>query len=362
MLCIKKLAWLLSPAILVGCGSWTSSSDALGLYGDATRGTGGLGGGGGARLDGGTGAGGAGAGGVGFDGGTGSGGARFDGGTGDGRLDAGLGGIGAGGAGAIDALGAVDAPMDMDAFRMSIDGATDARELDSAAVVVCGPFATGGAPGDAGAVTSPLMSFFVTSLTSVTGNLGGLAGADQRCQNLAQAAGLPSPLWRAYLSVEHNPVGTGPSVNARDRIGTGPWYNARGALLASDLTSLHARKGDPSVFLDEQGKMINGQWTGSPSPVEHDILTGSNPDGTVAFGKTCEDWTSATGPSDGGILDGGGGLVARVGHSDGFGPQCSVSTSPVDYTSWNSAHDNAGCDNTEPLGGAGRIYCFKANQ
>lgn len=342
-------------------------------------GTGGFSGAGGARFDGGTV--GVGAGGVGFDGGTGSGGVRFDAGTGGGHLDAGLGGIGSGGSGGArgnDALGVVDghlmmdAPLDvpldvplhapLDASMLSLDGTGEARGLDGAGTAVCGPFASGGSPADAGTVTSPLMSFFVTSLTSVTGNLGGLAGADRRCQDLAQAVGLPSPMWRAYLSVEHNPPGTGASVNARDRIGTGPWYNARGALLANDVTSLHARKGDPSVFLDEQGTMINGQWTSSPSPVEHDIMTGSNPDGTVAMGKTCEDWTSDRGPSDGGVLDGGGGLVARVGHSDGLGPQCSMSTSPINYTSWNSAHDNASCDNTEPLGGAGRIYCFKANQ
>jgi hypothetical protein len=267
-----------------------------------------------------------------------------------------------------DALSLVDAHLHADTVVLrdaplgTLDAAGEARGIDSAELAVCGPFATGGSPVDAGVVSSPVMSFFVTSLTSVTGNLGGLAGADQRCQNLAQAVGLPSPMWRAYLSVEHNPPGTGASVNARDRIGTGPWYNAHGALLASDLASLHARKGDPSVFLDERGNLINGQWTGSPSPVEHDILTGSKPDGTVAFGKTCEDWTSEGGPSDGGVVDGGSGLVARVGHSDGFGPQCSSSTSPIDYTSWNSAHDNAGCNNTEPLGGAGRIYCFKANQ
>lgn len=252
------------------------------------------------------------------------------------------------------AVAAVDGPVTM------LDGAGEAG------APVCGPFANGGSPSDAGATPSPLMSFFVSSLTSTTGNLGGLAGADQRCQSLAAAVGLPSQSWHAYLSVEHNPpvngpTETGPAVNARDRIGTGPWYNARGALLASDLASLHARKGDPSIFLDEHGEMINGHWTGSPSPVEHDILTGSNPDGTLAVGKTCLDWTSESGPGDGGVPDGGGDLVARVGHSDGFGPQCSTSTSPVDYTSWNSSHDNAGCNNTAPLGGAGRIYCFKAS-
>ncbi len=283
----------------------------------------------------------------------------FGGGTGG----SGGGSGGAGGASAADGGlngdGAVDAPMGgpIDAPVNEGDVAIDAGQAP-----VCGPFANGGSPIDAGAAPSPTMSFFVSSSTSVNGNLGGLAGADQRCQALAAAVGLASPLWRAYLSVEHEPAGTGPAVNARDRIGTGPWYNAQGAILAADLDGLHARKGDPSLFLDEHGNMINGNWTGSGTPVEHDILTGSNPDGTVAVGKTCADWTSADGPTDGAAPDGGGGLVARVGHSDGIGPRCNLSTSPIDYTSWNSSHDNAGCNNTLPRGGAGRIYCFKANE
>lgn len=260
----------------------------------------------------------------------------------------------------------VDAPLVDDAAIAFDAGQVDAVRRDTgvdagSVAAGCGPFADGGRPSDAPAMPSATMSFFVSSSTSATGNLGGLAGADQRCQSLAQAVGVPSPLWRAYLSAEHDPPGTGAPVHARDRIGTGPWYNAMGALVASDLGSLHARSGDASVFLDEHGTMINGQWTGSPTPNEHDVLTGSNPDGTVALGKTCADWTSAAGPGDGGLPDGGGGLIARVGHSDGIGPQCSTATSPTNYTSWNSTHDNAGCNNTAPRGGAGRIYCFKAN-
>jgi hypothetical protein len=115
------------------------------------------------------------------------------------------------------------------------------------------------------------------------------------------------------------------------------------------------------VFIDEHGDMIDGQWTGSPGPLEHDILTGSNADGTVAMGKTCLDWTSDVGPGDAGRPDGGEQHVARVGHTDGLGPMCSMamdSNAMRDVTSWNSAHDNLGCNDTRPAGGAGRIYCF----
>ena len=137
------------------------------------------------------------------------------------------------------------------------------------------------------------MSFFVTSATSVTGNLGGLAGADATCQRLAAAVGEGARTWRAYLSVEHDAANGNQPTHARDRIGAGPWRNANNVVLAKDLAELHARKGDASVFIDEHGQRINGQWTGSPSPVEHDALTGSNADGTVMAGQTCSDWTSA---------------------------------------------------------------------
>jgi uncharacterized protein DUF1554 len=188
------------------------------------------------------------------------------------------------------------------------------------------------------------VSFFITSTTNVTGNLGGLAGADATCQRLARAAGDGRRSWRAYLSVEHDPEnGNGPT-NARDRIGAGPWYNANHVLLANTVAELHSRTGDAAVFVDERGRRINGQWSGSPPPVEHDILTGSNADGTLIAGLTCADWTSDSTT-----------VAAQVGHSDGFGGNQSTAGS---LSSWNSAHANRSCANTAPGGGAGRFYCF----
>jgi hypothetical protein len=193
----------------------------------------------------------------------------------------------------------------------------------------------------------PTMRFFVTSSRSTTGNLGGLRGADSICQNLANAAGVGSRTWRAYLSVERDPDnGNGPT-DARTRIGNGPWFNAKGALVADNLTELHARRGDSTVFIDERGQPINGQWAGSPSPVEHDILTGSSADGTVLAGLTCNDWTSDSTTTQ-----------AQVGHSDGLGPN---GTTTGTLPSWNSAHPNQSCADTTPRGGAGRIYCFARN-
>ncbi len=81
------------------------------------------------------------------------------------------------------------------------------------------------------------MTFFVTSAgIGNGGNLGGLAGADNHCQTLAQAAGAGAKTWRAYLSTQA--VGGAPAVNARDRIGKGPWQNAKGVVIAKDVAEL----------------------------------------------------------------------------------------------------------------------------
>ena len=101
------------------------------------------------------------------------------------------------------------------------------------------------------------------------------------------------------------------------------------------------------MFVTEQGQRVNGQWPGSPSPTEHDMLTGSTAEGTLMPGLTCNGWTS--GSAD---------VAAQVGHSDGLGAGGSTAGSNA---SWNSAHANAGCNNTAPRGGAGRFYCFARN-
>ena len=192
--------------------------------------------------------------------------------------------------------------------------------------------------------TTPVLGFFVTSQTSTTGNLGGLRGADATCQRLATAVGAGNRIWRAYLSAARDNTNNNLPAHARDRIGAGPWYNANGALVAGTLNELHARTGDAALLVDERGQRINGQWTGSPTPVQHDILTGSNADGSLMSGFTCADWTSSA------TAD-----VAQVGHSDGMGPGQSTAGT---LASWNSAHANQNCADTAPRGGSGRFYCF----
>jgi len=188
------------------------------------------------------------------------------------------------------------------------------------------------------------MSFFITSVGSGDGaNLGGLAGADAHCANLAQAAGSRGKTWRAYLSAHAD--GNQPAVNARDRIGFGPWYNARGVMVAENLNRLHSEFMDlgKQNSLTENGTVVNGR---GDTPNEHDILTGSTLDGrTIDDGQdhTCSNWTSNA--------DGAG--TAQVGHFDRTG-------GGQNPTSWNSAHGSRGCSqpNLVATGGAGYFYCF----
>jgi hypothetical protein len=181
------------------------------------------------------------------------------------------------------------------------------------------------------------MSFFVSSTGSGNGgNLGGLEGADKHCQALAAKAGAGNRMWRAYLST----TGQG-SVNARDRIGAGPWYNAKGVLIAQNVAELHSDKANINndTALDEQGRPINSEG----APNRHDILTGSNADGTATT-MTCQNWTSSSAEH-----------TAMLGHHDRL-------TFGKPGSPWNSAHPSKGCsqENLVATGGAGLIYCFAA--
>jgi len=195
------------------------------------------------------------------------------------------------------------------------------------------------------------MTFFVTSTGSGKGaDFGGLAGADQHCQTLAQAAGAGNRTWRAYLSTQA--TDGQPAVNARDRIGAGPWQNAKGEVIARNVAELHsdANKINKQTALSEKGEPIKGR---GDSPNEHDILTGSQADGTAfppGEDRTCRNWTSS------------GEGTAMVGHHDRMG----LDDSPP-AKSWNTSHptrgQGGGCSLAalRSTGGAGLIYCFATN-
>ena len=207
-------------------------------------------------------------------------------------------------------------------------------------------------------------SFFVADNPNQTGNLGGLAGADQMCQQQAQALGQPAAgkTWRAYLSQEQR--GNTPRVNARDRVGPGPWYNVKGVLVASNVADLHGdqqrdrnnmQKGN---VLDAKGNVVPGVERAQGTQNEHDILTGSDAQGrayTDGLDHTCGNWTS-----DGLSLPQANPNFpaerarAMLGHSDRSGGG---------NVSWNSTHMSQGCNKAalNATGGTGRFYCFATN-
>lgn len=199
-------------------------------------------------------------------------------------------------------------------------------------------------PASSPAQQTPPMTFFITSAGPGQGaDLGGLAGADAHCQALAQAAGAGDRTWRAYLSA--TAADGQPAVNARDRIGAGPWHNAKGVQVAASVADLHSdnNKLSKEHSLSEKGDLVNGR---GDSPNRHDILTGSQLDGTHSpdsADTTCRNWTSS------------GEGSALVGHHDRQG-------GGANPTSWNSAHPSRGCSqaNLRGTGGDGLFYCFAA--
>lgn len=183
------------------------------------------------------------------------------------------------------------------------------------------------------------------------GNLGGLAGADNLCQTLAQAAGFGAPkTWRAYLSTQA--ADGQPAVNARDRIGKGPWQNVKGVVIAKDVADLHSASNNlnKQTALSEKGEVVNGA---GDTPNRHDVLTGSQADGTAfAAGedRTCKNWTSSTQGA------------AMVGHFDRKGLRDDDASK-----SWNTSHPSRGPDggcsqaDLKSTGGDGLFYCFAVN-
>lgn len=200
--------------------------------------------------------------------------------------------------------------------------------------------------GAAAQAQSADMSFFVTSAGPGKGaDLGGLAGADRHCQALAEAAGAGGKTWRAYLSTQA--ADGQPAVDARDRIGKGPWRNAKGVVISNDVAQLHGDNNlTKETALDERGRVVAGR---GDSPNRHDILTGSQADGTAFAGpedRTCGNWTGS-----------GAEGAAMVGHHDRRGLDESAPAK-----SWNASHPTRGCSQEalRGTGGDGLFYCFAA--
>ncbi len=221
----------------------------------------------------------------------------------------------------------------------------NSRHLAIAAAAALGGLTLAGPSMTQQPAQEPLeMGFFVTSVGLGDGGaLGGLEGADAHCQSLAEAAG-SSRTWRAYLSTQ----GEG-AVNARDRIGAGPWANANGVVIASSIDDLHYNNANLNYeyALDENGEHFDSRIDDDADTTEHDILTGTQLDGTAfpaGDDRTCSNWTSNSEGS------------AWVGHADRY--SFSNPGAP-----WNSSHGTPGCtpEALIQVGGAGLLYCFAAD-
>jgi hypothetical protein len=172
-----------------------------------------------------------------------------------------------------------------------------------------GSAGTGGSTGTGGGSTSGTKRVFVTETTYAGGTMGGLAGADQKCNLSAQAANLGGT-WVAWAS--------NGNTNAIDRVtGTGPWvvlgttttaFNNKANLATSPLVPINAT---------EQGHTV--------SYLDGSVWTGTGSGGSAAT-STCGGWSSGS----------------SYGH---YG-------SAVSTASWTSVGDDL-CANTN------RLYCFE---
>lgn len=217
------------------------------------------------------------------------------------------------------------------------------------------------------------------------GEADGLAGADKICRTIAEKAmpGAGSKTWRAFLSTVAGPI------HAIDRVGTGPWYDRLGRLVAmtrADLLHDRPMGADPAIINDlpnENG--IPNHMDGAPGcsgnncPDNHDVLTGTGPDGKLyrtTMSSTCNDWTSSSGMAPTGAGGGSGtGSGGRGGFQMANGPWCGHSwPRQGSGVNWMSALAEGGCAPGVNLaetggpqpgvytvgtgGGYGAIYCF----
>jgi hypothetical protein len=215
--------------------------------------------------------------------------------------------------------------------------------LASIALISLGGFAQAQQQGP----QAPNMTFFVTSTGPGKGaDLGGIEGADARCQQLASTVGAGGKTWHAYLSSNTNAAEPAKTINARDRIGKGPWQNFKGDVIASNVDELHngaMNKLSATTGLTERGQRLP---TFGFNPNHHDIMTGSQPDGRAFPGNTnltCNNYSS----SQFGKVE--------VGHVDRTGL-----TDTDQAHSWNSSHQSRDCSQEGLIstGGNGLFYCF----
>lgn len=140
------------------------------------------------------------------------------------------------------------------------------------------PATDGGATttNDAGTTTTGPLKAFVSSAI-VTGGLGGVAGADKICSDLAKAAGLAGT-YKAWIST------TG--VDAIDRItADGPWQRVDGQVVAQTKAQLAQAALSNPLRRDEKGT--------TPPEAEDRVWTATGANGRFVGGSDCAGWTGA---------------------------------------------------------------------
>jgi hypothetical protein len=196
-------------------------------------------------------------------------------------------------------------------------------------------------PGDAGsagpdaaidAAVMPHKLVFVTS-QAFTGNLGGVAGADTKCQTLAQAASRPGT-FKAWLG--------NASVSAFTRMAraTVPYTLVDGTVVANDFTGLTSGTLLHGIDITELGtKALGGTATDCFSGGSGLLVwTNANSDGSIVNNNPVNscgaDWNSS-GPS---TSTGPFGVVGVIGKTNG---------------NWTVLCGSGKCETTAPL------YCFE---
>jgi hypothetical protein len=215
------------------------------------------------------------------------------------------------------ALPVVDAANDVDTLpgRDSSTGTTDAAQdvQVPADATTLDADAEAAAPiGCQGAVDCTRV-VFVTS-GHYTGDLGGIAGADAKCQALADlspVARIKGHTFQAWISI------TTSLVSARLTHGSQPYVLGNGTVVANDWTDLIKGTLANGIDLDEQNNVgSGGAWTGTTSA------------GAQYAGAACTTWTTGTT---------GSGVFGNVGGSG---------------NGWSSSANN-------PCPSMNALYCFE---
>jgi hypothetical protein len=160
---------------------------------------------------------------------------------------------------------------------------------------------------------SPLTKRVFVSSTSSNANLGGATGADARCQNLAQAAGLGG-MFRAWLSV------SGSSPSTRFTKAVVPYRLLDGTVVADDWNDLTDGTLKHAIDRDEKNALV----------VAAEVWTGTRTNGTLEA-EGCLDFSTG----------------------DVFAPVASQGITDRAGTQWTAAYLQF-CNRTSP-----RIYCFE---